>query len=175
MSTRALLAVYENGKLKTTYFHHWDGYLGCLGNILKSFKEIITTRLNSRDNIPFNATRNQVAEIIKKRSGMDLLQRLIDIEGGFRKVTDFKEYYCLEYIYRINFNFDENASYSNWVVTLDYTTDISKVQKTWKPIKKFTPLIEYEGVHYFTESDCIICSELYGKVKPYKMPEKPQS
>ena len=175
MSTRALLAVYENGKLKTTYFHHWDGYLGWLGNILKSFKEIIVNSLNNRDNIPPNTNLKQVAEIIKQRSGMDVLQRLIDIEGGFRKVTDFKEYYCLEYIYRINFNFDENASYRKWDVTLDYTTDISKVQKTWKPMKKFTPLIEYEGVHYVTESDCNISSELYGKVKPYKMPEKPQS
>lgn len=175
MSTRALLAVYENGKLKTTYFHHWDGYLGWLGNILKSFKEIMVTSLNNRDNIPPNTNLKQVAEIIKQRSGMDVLQRLIDIEGGFRKVTDFKEYYCLEYIYRINFNFDENASYRKWDVTLDYTTDISKVQKTWKPIKKFTPLIEYEGVHYVTESDYNISSELYGKVKPYTMPEKPQS
>ena len=175
MSTRALLAVYENGKLKTTYFHHWDGYLGWLGNILKSFTEIIENRLNNRDNIPLNTNRNQVTEIIKKRSGMELLQQLIDIEGGFRKVTDFTEYYCLEYIYRINFNFDENDSYRNWVVKLDYTTDIAKVQKTWKPMKKFTPLIEYEGVHYFTESDCIISSELYGKLKQYKMPEKPQS
>ena len=175
MSTRALLAVYENGKLKTTYFHHWDGYIGWLGNILKSFTRIMSNSLNNRENIPPNTNLNQVAEIIKKRSGMDLLQRLIDIEGGFRKVTDFKEYYCLEYIYRINVNFDDNASYRNWDVTLDYTTDIAKVQKTWKPMKKFTPLIEYEGVHYVTESDYTISSTLYGKVKPYKMPEKPQS
>lgn len=176
MSTRALLAVYVNGKLEKTYFHHWDGYVSWLGNILRTFTNITAFNLNNHDNIAgYNKMPNyKVRSIINERSPIKLLQPLLDSEGGFCEETNFSDYWCLEYLYRINFTFDPKASYHFWDAELQYTKKIRKVSKTWKPLKKFIPLIHYEGVHYITENDRPITSLLYKLVKPCIMPVAPE-
>ena len=174
MSTRALLAIYENGKLTATYFHHWDGYVNYLGNILRTFANIVGHQMNDRDNIDRKLPEAQKVEIIKARSGHELLKPFMELEKGFCLENNFTDWWCLEYIYRINFVYDPTASYFNWDTKLEYTTEIARVGKTWEPLKKFTPLVCYEGVHYITENDRPIPSMLYGKVKEREMPSKPE-
>lgn len=173
MSTRALLAIYENGKLTATYFHHWDGYVNYLGNILRTFANIVGHQINDRDNIDRKLTEAQKTEIVKARSGHELLKPFMELEKGFSLENNFNDWWCLEYIYRINFVYDPKASYFNWDTKLEYTTEIARVGKTWEDLKKFTPLICYEGVHYSTESDRPIPSMLYGKVKERELPAPP--
>lgn len=176
MSTRALLAIYENGKLTATYFHHWDGYVSWLGNILRTFTNIVGHNINDRDNLDRTLTEAQKDEIVKGRSGHDLLKPLFEIENGFSLETHFKDWWCLEYIYRINFTFDPKASYSKWDVSLDYTKVIGPLSEKWKEDSSFTPLIEYEGVHYITETnhERPIHELLYGKVANRELPSKPE-
>lgn len=173
MSTRALLAIYENGKLTATYFHHWDGYVSWLGNILRTFTNIVGHNINDRDNLDQTLTEAQKDEIIKGRSGHDLLKPLFEIENGFSRETHFRDWWCLEYIYRINFVSDQKASYFKWDTTLQYTTEIAPVGKTWEDLDKFIPLVCYEGVHYITENDRPIPAMLYGKVKERELPAPP--
>ena len=177
MSTRALLAVYVNGTLEKTYFHHWDGYLSHLGNILRTFTDIVELQLNNRDTIHgYNTmSKNMVKQTIKERYPIDLLTPLMESEGGFREKPNFSNYWCLEYLYRINFTFNPKETYQFWKADLQYTKEIKRVSNTWKEQKKFIPLIEYEGVHYITEHDIPISSILYNRVKPCIMPEQPKS
>lgn len=174
MSTRALLAIYENGKLTATYFHHWDGYVSWLGNILRTFTNIVGHNMNDRDNLASKLTDKQAGEIVKSRSGLEMLKPLLEIENGFSLENNFEDWWCLEYIYRINFVYDPKASYFNWATTLEYTTQIAPMDKKWKPLEKFIPLFCYEGVHYITENDSPIPAILYGKVKEREMPSKPE-
>ena len=174
MSTRALLAIYENGKLTATYFHHWDGYVSWLGNILRTFTNIVGHNLNDRDNLDSKLTDKQAGQIVKSRSGLKMLKPLFEIENGFSLENNFEDWWCLEYIYRINFVYDPKASYFKWDTTLEYTTQIAPVDKKWKPLEKFIPLVCYEGVHYITESDSPIPPMLYGKVKYRELPAPPE-
>lgn len=176
MSTRALVAVYENGKLKATFFHQSDGYVSYLGNMLKTFSLIVRDQMNTQEGIPQNLTKAQINAIIKKRSGLRFLQKLFDIEGYFVEKPYFKDWWCLEYIYRINFTFDPKASYCKWEETLEYTKEIAPVCEKWNDLEKFTPLIAYEGVHYVTETDLDkpIHPRLYGKVSNRELPQKPE-
>lgn len=173
MSTRALVAIYENGKLKATYFHPWDGYVSWLGNILRTFANIVGHNMNDTDNLDSKLKVKEKDEIVKSRSGLEMLKTLFEIENGFCLEDNFTVWWCLEYIYRINFVYDPKASYFKWDTKLEYTTKIARVDKTWKPLKKFTPLVCYEGVHYATETDLPIPSILYGKVKSRELPAPP--
>lgn len=177
MSTRALVGIYVNGKLTKFYFHHWDGYLNGLGNMLQTFVSIVGTNLNERGDIPYSISNAKVNTILKKRSGPDMLKKFFDLENGFcDEGTTFSDWWCLEYIYRINFTFDPKASYSKWDVSLDYTKEIAPLPEKWKEDSKFTPLIEYEGVHYITETnhERPIHELLYGKVANRELPSKPE-
>lgn len=177
MSTRALVAIYVNGKIKKLYFHHWDGYLNGLGNTFLTFVSIVGHQLNERDSIPHSVPNTNVNTILKKRSGPDMLKKLFDLENGFcDEGTTFADWWCLEYIYRINFTFDPKDCYNKWDVSLDYTKEIAPVANKWKEESKFTPLIEYEGVHYLTETshERPIHSDLYGKVGNRELPQKPE-
>lgn len=174
MSTRALVAIYENGKLTATYFHHWDGYVSWLGNILRTFTNIVGHNMNERGSLARKLTDKEIDKIVKSRSGHEMLKPLFEIENGFSLENNFSDWWCLEYIYRINFVYDPKASYFKWDTTLEYTTQIAPVDKTWKPMEKFTPLVCYEGVHYITENDRPIPSMLYGKVKEREMPSPPE-
>jgi hypothetical protein len=103
MSTRALVAIYENGKLTATYFHHWDGYVSWLGNILRTFTNIVGHNMNDRENLDSKLTDKQAGPIVKSRSGLEMLKPLFEIENGFSLENNFEDWWCLEYIYRINF------------------------------------------------------------------------
>lgn len=178
MSTRALVAIYVNGKLNKFHFHHWDGYLNGLGNTLQTFVSIVGTALNERGDIPYSVPKTKVNTILKKRSGPDMLQKFFDLENGFcDEGTTFADWWCLEYIYRINFTFDPKASYHKWDVSLDYTKEIAPLPEKWKEDNKFTPLIEYEGVHYITETyhERPIHELLYGKVANRELPSNPEA
>lgn len=173
MSTRALVAIYENGKLKATYFHHCDGYVSWLGNMLRTFANIVGHNMNDTDNLDRKLKVKEKNEIVKSRSGLEMLKPLFEIENGFSLETNFDDWWCLEYIYRINFVYDPKESYFKWDTTLEYTTEIAPVDNTWKTMEKFTPLVCYEGVHYITESDHPIPTILYGKVKSRELPAPP--
>ena len=177
MSTRALVGIYVNGKLNKIYFHHWDGYLNGLGNTLRTFVSIVRTALNKREDIPYSVPNSKLNTILKKRSGPDMLKKFFDLENGFcDEGTTFLDGWCLEYTYRINFTSDPKASNCKWDVSLDYKKVIGPLSEKWKEDSNFTPLIEYEGVHYITETnhEWPIHELLYGKVANRELPSKPE-
>lgn len=176
MSTRALVAVYENGKLKAQFTHRENGYLAYLGNMLISFVAIARDHLLDREGIPQNLTKPKINTILKKRSGLTTLRELFKIEDYFVENAYFTDWWCLDYIYRINFTFNPKALYSNWDCELEYTREIASVDEKWKEESRFIPLIACEGVHYKTETnlDRPIHPRLYGKVAQRELPTEPE-